>query len=109
MRGKPPGSQRSSGSLFIASGTILYPSTRLWALSVSRPKGVYGGSKFGFKQSGVECPVSVIGGSGWKAYLPVILSRAHDSIAIAPFPWIPPAADLAGSQIPDKSRRGAGP
>src|ERR1700726_1944504 len=81
MRGNPCGSQPGIGSLVSADGTIVTPKVGLWAMNVSRPKGVYGKSCSGFPS---------------------------DGIAFAPVAWIPSPGPLAGSQVPDRERRGAG-
>src|SRR5215472_5293547 len=106
MRGNPIGSHWSTGSLESATGTCLTPGPEgLFAFNAANPKGVYG--------KGCTIPVS----SGRPPSAPAPASRAPSvappfcgnraGCSNAPFTWNPPS-NPAASQIPDRSRRGAG-
>src|SRR5438445_788542 len=77
--GKPMGSHMSNGSLFRAMGTSLVPNPALCFLKASSPAGVNG--KKCFPSDGYSC---------------------------APINCTPASHPAAGSQIPDRSWRGAG-
>jgi len=96
MRGNPTGSHWSMGSFASAAGTCLTPGPEgLWALSVSRPKGVYCRGR-------IMCD-----SSGRPPSTPCPRGASSAGCSNAPLGWRPPSSSAA-SQIPEMSRRGAG-